>query len=115
MLVDKQTLMENLDHDMDLLVVVYETFCEECVTSQKSLEEALDSADVSCIKEAAHKLKGMMASLAAQKTQCLLEEMENIDSAESIDQAKVLYSRLKDDIRQLHVELDDIIKSTNGN
>jgi HPt (histidine-containing phosphotransfer) domain-containing protein len=73
---DKVAMMENFAGDAELFVQIAEIFLDDVPTQLAALQAAEDSGDLATLRAAAHKLKGSVASFAAQDAQAAAKALE---------------------------------------
>ncbi|SFC00173.1 Hpt domain-containing protein [Marinospirillum celere] len=75
-LFDWQRAVEVLGADESLLVMALETFIDEYPEHQQKLEQAWQEKDLQSLKQAAHTLKSLLATFAAEEPCALARELE---------------------------------------
>jgi CheY-like chemotaxis protein/HPt (histidine-containing phosphotransfer) domain-containing protein/two-component sensor histidine kinase len=87
--------------DEELADEVCQVFKEDGPEMIESLKKALDNEDTENIKDAAHKLKGSSANIAAKDLSRNCLKIENAAGNENIEQCKQLYEQLKNEYDKL--------------
>jgi HPt (histidine-containing phosphotransfer) domain-containing protein len=70
-------LMDRVENDEELLVELFVLFREDLPQSRAALQHAAARGDLHEIEQAAHKLKGMLANLAAKAAAAQAAEIES--------------------------------------
>ena len=79
--VDKEALMTRLGGDRDLLRDLQHTFVEECPRVNVELHRHLDSRNSQALADAAHGLKGMLATFSAIAATHAAQQLEDAAAA----------------------------------
>ncbi len=74
---DRARLLENVEHDLDLLAMLVEGFREEVDDQVELIEAALAGSDAEALRTQAHALKGMAANVGAEALREAALAMEN--------------------------------------
>ena len=73
---DRQTCMELLDGDQELLDELLVLFAENTQLTLNSLETAVNDHDAAAVGLAAHAIKGSAANLCAERVRALASDLE---------------------------------------
>jgi HPt (histidine-containing phosphotransfer) domain-containing protein len=73
---DKAAMMENFAGDAELFVQIAEIFLDDVPAQLADLQAAEDAGDLVALRAAAHKLKGSVASFAAEDAHVAAKKLE---------------------------------------
>ena len=99
-LIDARVLLAACGGDAAILDRLRDTFQARLPEQMQSVQEALRAGDVSRLREAAHKLCGMMATFSTVAGG-LASELEDVAAGGDLDAARALVNRLETVARRL--------------
>jgi two-component system, sensor histidine kinase and response regulator len=89
-------LMHRVENDEELLAELFALFQEDLPESRAALQTAVDNGDLRHIEQAAHRLKGMLANMAAIRAAAQAAEIESAARAgntQMIQELVVIFDR----------------------
>jgi HPt (histidine-containing phosphotransfer) domain-containing protein len=99
--IDWSALRENCAGDDSLVEEVLELFRREGPNLLADVGAAVKGGNPLAVKHTAHRLKGALASLAAQPCVLTSRELESMGSKGELSQAPQMYAQLEKEMRQL--------------
>ena len=104
---DRETMLERLGGDAELLSEIVALFVEECPNMIGSVRDSIAEQDADQVERAAHTLKGALLNIAADPVAETAKRLEILGrSGELADTAEVLAS--------LEAELDHLVQELSG-
>lgn len=103
--IDWNALRENCAGDESLVAEVLELFRKEAPNLLADVGAAVRAGDALGVKHTAHRLKGALASLAAQPCVTTSRELELMGSKGELTKAADMYSQLEREMHRLLVVL----------
>jgi len=104
-------LLEMVDGDTELLRDMLTLFEEDSEKWLRAIREAIETGDPETLKQAAHALKGSLASLTAEVLREKAHQLEMMGKNGTTAGAESVYQELASDIQQLQAQLNDFIGS----
>ncbi len=111
--VDKETMLGNVEHDMELLADLVDAFFSDYPEQMRLLEIAIQDGDAEMLYRTAHSLKGAAASLGATPTAHLSLQLENLGRENRCAEAKHLLPQLQAEVQRVRDALLEFV-SQNG-
>ena len=99
--IDWSALRENCADDDSLVAEVLELFRKEAPALLADIGAAVKKGDALAVKHTAHRLKGALASLAAQPCVTTSRELESMGSKGELSQASEMYAQLEREMQRL--------------
>jgi PAS domain S-box-containing protein len=102
---DRTTLLERVDGDMDLLNEVAALFVRDCGKLMAGSRDAIARRDVRRLAYLMHTLGGMFRNLSANSALEIVARMQAIDLDKDKAKAEAMYAILEQEVRSLKSEL----------
>jgi len=103
--IDWNALSENCAGDASLVAEVLELFRKEAPGLLADVGAAVQAGDAQAVKHTAHRLKGALASLAAQPCVITTRELELMGSKAELTKAADMFAQLEREMHRLLVVL----------
>ncbi len=110
--VDRQTLLERIDGDLDFLAHLFEAFHEESREQLEQLSAAFSARDFSQAKKLAHTLKGTSSNLGGSQVSELARQLEHAARDTNTDHVGEMLNELRVSLAAMHRELQEIIATS---
>ncbi|MGH8689181.1 MAG: response regulator, partial [Burkholderiales bacterium] len=104
-IIDREALLERVNHDGALLKDVTGMFLGECGRLMAAVREAVAARNVEQFKHQVHTLGGMLRSLSAICAQETADDLHGLDPAREPDAASALHARLEREVEAFEAEL----------
>ncbi len=105
--IDWNALLENCAGDESLVAEVLELFRKDGPAMLADVGTAVKSGDSLAVKRTAHRLKGALASLAAQPCVLTSRELELMGSKGELSKAADMYAQLEREMARLMALLSE--------
>ena len=92
LILDKQSLMDQLDQDPVLFAEVIESFVTEGEARLREYQDALDASDYELARQKAFALRGVAGNIRAERVRIVAEMAEHACAIGHRDKAAALYS-----------------------
>lgn len=102
---DHDDLIELLDGDPELIVVIVDSFLDDCPDYMEAIREAVKDRDAETLKRAAHGLKGATGSLRARSACETVSALEEMGRSGDFAEAESTLEMLEREIESLKEEL----------
>jgi two-component system sensor histidine kinase/response regulator len=109
--VNRAELEDRIFSDPDVLASLIELFKAEYSGSLSQIRLSIESGDILSVRPPAHRLKGMLLSLAAPRAAALAEKLERMAGTGQNVGAEQLFSELASEIALVPAELEAIVRS----
>jgi len=109
---DRATLLDRVDGDMQLLGEITKLFLQECDPLMASAREAMKTGNAGRFAYDIHTLRGMFRSLSATAAQEAAGRLEELDLVKNLEKVQVAYALLEQEAQALKAELGGIIDKT---
>lgn len=109
-ILDRDTLMERINGDPQLLGEIAGLFLQNCGTLMASVREAMASRNAGQFAHGVHTLRGMFRSLSAIAAQEVTEELEGLNLGDEQEKAEATYVLLEREVRALKAELGSLTR-----
>ena len=103
---DRETMLERLGGDDELLGEVVELFSEECPGMIAALRSAISAQNSKAMQLAAHSLKGALLNIAADSAAEVACKLEDLADEAQFDGTESLFAELTQALEQLDSELN---------
>ncbi len=100
-MIDIEQLALELDFDVEDVEILIELFTENAQVSLANIEEAIETNDITTIKNEAHAIKGSAANLLLVDIQDIAREIENAAMQNSPINYLSHFSKLEEKIERL--------------
>jgi HPt (histidine-containing phosphotransfer) domain-containing protein len=110
-MINVDELLEQTDHDWDLLREALDIFSQECPVEMAKLANFVELRDAEGIARTSHTLKGMLANFCACEAWNAAHEMEQASLAGDLANADDVLSRLNRAAAQVQCELEALLKA----
>jgi two-component system sensor histidine kinase/response regulator len=107
--VDWKVALARVDGDETLLADLAKLFCEELPKMLSAVQEAVEAKDPEELKQAAHALKGPVATFAAQPAFDAAVNLERIAGSADLGSVKDAFEVLLAETEQLRVALEGLV------
>jgi signal transduction histidine kinase/DNA-binding response OmpR family regulator len=98
---DKETLMEHIDGNKELLKRMIDGFLEDCARMTSEIRQAIDNGDSEALWHAAHGLKGSVSHFSAHSAFQTAQELVKMGRGGDITHAEETYAVLEKEIERL--------------
>jgi two-component system, sensor histidine kinase and response regulator len=107
-ILDRQLLLLQVDHDLDFLRRVVAVFLNECASVMAAIAEALTREDLAAVATLAHTLKGSTGGIGGRRAHQVAHRLER--AALKVDQPAALaaWSELQKNIADLRCSLAEL-------
>jgi HPt (histidine-containing phosphotransfer) domain-containing protein len=109
---DRQSILENLGGDEELLAEIAGMFFAEAKTGVRAIRSAIDKADAKALHSAAHSLKGAVSNFAADRATAAAAALEQCGKLANLTAAEGLFVELSAAVNELVVALRSDFGST---
>jgi HPt (histidine-containing phosphotransfer) domain-containing protein len=99
--IDIDSVLERIGGDESFLKELLDIYIEDFMEKYPQLEQAIEEEDFNSIKEIGHSLKGASGNLSLTGLQETAYGIELSGKEENIEQAKLLFARLKEEFTKL--------------
>ncbi len=99
--IDIDSVLERIGGDESFLQELLDIYIEDFMDKYPQLEQAITEGDFNSIREIGHSLKGASGNLSLTGLQETAYGIELSGKEENIEQAKVLFARLKEEFTKL--------------
>lgn len=104
-------LLSRVENDPELLTELFALFQEDLPVTRAALQTAVAAGDFGQIERAAHRLKGMLANLSAERTASLAAEIESTARTGNAPRLRELASMLELHMTSFSAALDSFMAS----
>ena len=111
MILDEAELMEEVDHDKDLLRRMVEIFNRDADQRLPKLKEAIASGNAEVVKQEAHALKGGIGTFFADTAFKTAYTLENMGESGDLSEAAATLAAMEGELQRLRQKLDELIAS----
>jgi signal transduction histidine kinase/DNA-binding response OmpR family regulator len=111
---DEQELLNQLDGDREFAGELARSFLRNCPQYLSEIEAAIDAKDFELLRQQAHGLKGVLASLRADRARLAAQSIEDIGRIGDSSGAAGAYSKLASEIEVLKQSLGLVAGSKHG-
>jgi len=109
---DRETLLDRVDGDMQLLGEITQLFLRECDPLMASAREAMKTGNAGRFAYDIHTLRGMFRSLSATAAQEAAGKLEELDLVKNLEKVQAAYALLEQEAQALKAELGGTIDKT---
>ena len=109
---DRATLLDRVDGDMQLLGEITKLFLQECEPLMASAREAMKTGNAGRFAYDIHTLRGMFRNLSAGAAQEAAGKLEELDLVKNLEKVQAAYALLEQEAQALKVELGGMIDKT---
>ena len=109
---DRTTLLERVDGDMQLLGEITNLFLQQCEPIMASAREAMKTGNAGRFAYDIHTLRGMFRSLSATAAQEAAGKLEELDLVKNLEKVQAAYALLEQEAQALKAELGGMIDKT---
>src|SRR5262249_53755266 len=102
--IDRESLMERVEDDDDLLVELVRMFTDERPRLLADIRHALERGDAAAVSRAAHSLKGALSTLCAQGALPIAQRLEEAGARGDIGPARAAFEELEHEMGLLEPE-----------
>lgn len=105
-LIDMDELKEIMDDDIELIKECFEDFKHDATEWLASIKQAMIANDAHRLEKAAHKLKGSLKYLAAEKVADIAFQLESMAKRGDLEGAREVYDTLQHKCEDLKTFMD---------
>ncbi len=109
---DRATLLDRVDGDMQLLGEITKLFLQECEPLMASAREAMKTGNAGRFAYDIHTLRGMFRNLSAAAAQEAAGKLEELDLVKNLEKVQAAYALLEHEAQALKAELGGMIDKT---
>ncbi len=109
---DRATLLDRVDGDMQLLGEITKLFLQECEPLMASAREAMRTGNAGRFAYDIHTLRGMFRNLSAAAAQEAAGKLEELDLVKNLEKVQAAYALLEQEAQALKAELGGMIDKT---
>ncbi len=109
---DRATLLDRVDGDVQLLGEITKLFLQECEPLMASAREAMKTGNAGRFAYDIHTLRGMFRSLSANAAQEAAGKLEELDLVKNLEKVQAAYALLEKEAQALKAELGGMIDKT---
>jgi len=110
--VDRATLLDRVDGDMQLLGEITKMFLQQCDPLMASAREAMKTGNAGRFAYDIHTLRGMFRNLSATAAQEAAGKLEELDLVKNLEKVQAAYALLECEAQALKAELGGMIDKT---
>ncbi len=103
-------IMENFDHDEEIMSIAISSFLEDCPERLKDIAKAISAKNPKELREAAHKFKGAVSNFMVGPISAAAFELESMGKNGRTDPANAVYEQLDRMTTELCTELKKYLK-----
>ncbi|HUT64287.1 MAG TPA: response regulator, partial [Anaerolineae bacterium] len=103
---NKAEALALMDGEEDLLREIVDLFFENCPNWLEDLEKSVQQSDAFHLEITAHKLKGSLRNIAAERAAMIAQDIEKIGKSQDLTRAREIYSILVEEITSLYTVLE---------
>lgn len=107
--VDRDSLMERVDDDLELLEELLEIFEEDAQEHIDAMRAALSSSDAVQFERSAHSLKGSSYNMSAVRLADIALELEKAGHEGSLEGAGEKLNELEEELHRVIAALNEIV------
>jgi HPt (histidine-containing phosphotransfer) domain-containing protein len=105
---DRDTMLERMGGDMDLLAEVVDLFLEDSPKMLDTLRAAVSGGDALTVERSAHSLKGALLNLAAERAAGVALKLETMGREEDLADCLDVLADLEAEMSRLSEALKDL-------
>ena len=109
---DRETLLDRVEGDMQLLGEITQLFLQECDPLMASAREAMKTGNAGRFAYDIHTLRGMFRNLSATAAQEAAGKLEELDLVKNLEKVQAAYALLEKEAQALKAELGGMIDKT---
>ena len=109
---DRATLLDRVDGDMQLLGEITKLFLQECEPLMASAREAMKTGNAGRFAYDIHTLRGMFRNLSAAAAQEAAGKLEELDLVKNLEKVQAAYALLEQEAQALKAELGGMVDKT---
>jgi two-component system, sensor histidine kinase and response regulator len=109
---DRETLLDRVEGDMQLLGEITKLFLQECDPLMASAREAMKTGNAGRFAYDIHTLRGMFRNLSATAAQEAAGKLEGLDLAKNLEKVQAAYALLEKEAQALKAELGGMVDTT---
>jgi len=109
---DRATLLDRVDGDMQLLGEITKLFLQECEPLMASAREAMKTGNAGRFAYDIHTLRGMFRNPSAAAAQEAAGKLEELDLVKNLEKVQAAYALLEQEAQALKAELGGMIDKT---
>lgn len=106
---DKDQLLENLDHDMDLIKDLVEIYISTIEERLKEIDISIKTSDYEALRVSAHTLKGSSSNFFANNVVEISAKLEALGKNKTLENTNEIFNQLKNEVELLSKSLQDFI------
>ena len=95
-----------MDGEEDLLREIVDLFLVNCPKWLEDIKKAVQQSDAFLLEIAAHKLKGALRNIAAERAAMFAQDLEKIGKSKDLTRAQEIYTVLVEEITSLYTVLE---------
>ena len=108
-LIDREALLERVARDADLLATMVDLFVADAPVRLDAIRAGLQQSDAHVIEQAAHSLKGSLATMGADAVAAEAFRLEELVHAGSLEGAADLLATLERQVEAVTAALQDLL------
>ena len=106
---NKSEALALMDGEEDLLREIVELFFDNCPKWLEDLEKSVQQSDAFLVENTAHKLKGSLRNIAAERAGMIALDLEKIGKSKNLTRAQEIYTLLVEEITSLNTVLESFM------
>lgn len=106
---DKKKLLENFDHDVELIREVLEVMKSSSAETLDKMERAIQERNSTDIAKYAHSLKGAAANFSENVFTPVAARIEHLARKQELKQIPSLFNQLKEEAEELYELVEEAI------
>jgi len=103
---NKAEALALMDGEEDLFREIVELFFDNCPSWMEVLEKSVQQSDAFLLEITAHKLKGALRNIAAERAAMFAQDLEKIGTSKDLTRAREIYTVLVEEITSLYTVLE---------
>lgn len=107
-LINREAVLDMAMGDVEFLAEMVELFFSFVPQQMEEIKAAVEANDSERLAEAAHACKGTVGNYTRLEPFVLLQELENDGKAAKLDEARIKFCSLENEIAQLFSELKEL-------
>lgn len=106
-LINMKELLEIMDDDKELIKECFNEFISDASNMLERIKNAIESGDTAGLNSSAHKIKGSLRYLAAEKASGLAYDLETMGKNGNLDNAVEAFQNLESECEKLKKVMAD--------
>jgi HPt (histidine-containing phosphotransfer) domain-containing protein len=106
--VNMEAALERIEGDLELYKIIINTLLNDYPEEMKKLSQHICSSNYEAVKRAAHKAKGAVSAIGAQRAQELFFHLENMGREKNLDLADEILGEINEELLKIKDWADNL-------